>query len=211
MKKLFGTDGVRGVAGEFLTSEFSYKLGKYIADYFIGGEGKKVFIASDTRESKDMIKLSLAAAITSMGLDVYDLNVTSTPEASYIISKNDSLFGIVVSASHNPYEYNGIKVFNKDGYKLADEVEEAIETNMLNDKELKKPERFGNFITDEIDKTEYVSYLRSLMKDYSGLKIVCDMSNGANYVTAKEVLNASGAEMIYIHDEPNGRNIIRQI
>lgn len=207
MKKLFGTDGVRGVAGEFLTSEFSYKLGKYIADYFIGGEGKKVFIASDTRESKDMIKLSLAAAITSMGLDIYDLNVTSTPEASYIISKNDSLFGIVVSASHNPYEYNGIKVFNKDGYKLADEVEEAIETNMLNDKELKKPERFGNYITDEIDKTEYISYLRSLMMDYSGLKIVCDMSNGANYVTAKEVLNESGAEMIYIHDEPNGRNI----
>jgi len=123
MRKFFGTDGIRGIVNEILTPELAYKLSRAIIGYFKDVKKKKVIIGNDTRNSKDMLKSALIAGFTSGGMDILDVGVVSTPSLSYLVKKyDDVLLGIMISASHNPVEYNGIKIFKSDGFKLEDNV-----------------------------------------------------------------------------------------
>ena len=134
MGKLFGTDGIRGIANKDLTPELAFKVGR--AGAFILGKGQKgkILVGKDTRKSGDMLEAALSAGICSMGIDVIQLGVVPTPAVAYLTRKHNALAGVVISASHNPVEYNGIKFFNNDGYKLNDDIEEEIEKIILEDK-----------------------------------------------------------------------------
>ena len=133
MTKFFGTDGIRGIANKELTPELAFQIGRAGAYVLTKGEKGKILIGKDTRVSGDMLEASLIAGITSIGLDVVTLGVVPTPALAYLTREYGAIAGIVISASHNPGEYNGIKFFNKDGLKLPDSVEEEIE-NILNKK-----------------------------------------------------------------------------
>ena len=127
MSKLFGTDGIRGIANIELTPELAFKVGRAGAYILSKGKNGKVLVGKDTRASGDMLEASLIAGITSMGLDVISLGIIPTPAVAYLTRKQEALAGVVISASHNPGEYNGIKFFNYEGLKLSDDVEEEIE------------------------------------------------------------------------------------
>ncbi|MFN3698850.1 MAG: phosphoglucosamine mutase, partial [Dictyoglomus sp.] len=134
MRRLFGTDGIRGIVNEELTPELAYKLGRAIIGYFGDIRGKKVIIGSDTRSSKDMLKSALIAGLTSGGLDVLDVGIIPTSALSYLVTlDSEVILGIMLSASHNPVEYNGIKIFKNNGFKLEDNVEEIVEDYIRKD------------------------------------------------------------------------------
>ena len=136
MSKLFGTDGVRGIANVELTPELAYKIGRAGAYVLTHGEKGKVLIGRDTRASGDMLEAALTAGFCSMGIDVISLGIIPTPAVAYLTRKYEALASVVISASHNPGEYNGIKLFNKEGFKLSDEIEDEIEDIILNNKEI---------------------------------------------------------------------------
>ncbi|MFY9613595.1 MAG: phosphoglucosamine mutase, partial [Tissierellaceae bacterium] len=127
MPKLFGTDGIRGIANELLTPELAFQVGRSAAHILSNGEKGKILVGKDTRKSGDMLEAALVAGITSMGLDVELVGIIPTPAVAYLTRKYGALAGVVISASHNPGEYNGIKFFDNRGLKLPDEVEEEIE------------------------------------------------------------------------------------
>lgn len=212
MGKLFGTDGVRGIANVDLTPQLAFELGRAGA-YVLGKEKKrpKFIIGRDTRISGELIESALVSGILSMGADVVLLGVISTPGVAYMISQLNGDAGVVISSSHNPYNYNGIKFFNQLGFKLPDQVEEEIESIILEKKELKNdlsPKDIGRIIPYEDKDLLYVHYLTSTVnEDLSGFKVVLDCANGAAYHTGKEVFEALGAEVITIHDTPDGVNI----
>lgn len=213
MGKLFGTDGVRGVANEELTCELAYKIGKCAA-YVLTGEIKhkpKILIGKDTRISGDMLEAALTAGLCSVGAQVVSLGVIPTPAVAYLTRKYDADAGVVISASHNSAEYNGIKIFNANGYKLNDAIEERIENLILvDDSEISLPtgDDVGIVTKCETAVRDYVDFAKSTIDcDLSGMKIAVDCANGASYKTSTEVLAELGAEIYVVSNHPNGTNI----
>lgn len=211
MGKLFGTDGIRGIANKDLTPELAFKVGR--AGAFVLGKEKKgkILVGKDTRKSGDMLGAALTAGILSMGIDVIELGVVPTPAVAYLTRKYEALAGVVISASHNPIEYNGIKFFNSDGFKLNDNIEEEIEKIILEDKELPlRPikEDIGKVILGKEGYKDYMEYLKTTINtDLSGIKVAVDCGNGALYKIAPELLKEMGADTIVVNDNPNGVNI----
>ncbi|QEK13144.1 phosphoglucosamine mutase [Crassaminicella thermophila] len=212
MGKLFGTDGVRGIANIELTADLAYKLGR-IGSYILtnGKKKAKIVIGKDTRISGDMLEAALVAGILSTGSDCLCVGVVPTPAVSYLTRHYEADAGIVISASHNPVEYNGIKFFNKNGFKLPDEIEEKIEDMILNDKEIDihpSGKDLGRKIEIDDAIKQYANFLKSTIDvDLRGMKIAVDCANGASYVAAPSVLSALGAEIKIIHHKPDGFNI----
>ncbi len=213
MGNLFGTDGVRGIANKELTIDLAYKLGQAGA-YVLTKENHHkptILIGRDTRLSGEMLTAAMIAGICSVGADALSVGILPTPAVSYLTREYEADAGVVISASHNPVEYNGIKFFNKDGYKLSDKIEEEIEELLANDnKDIELP--VGTAIGRVIERTEcvydYIRYAkRQINTSLEGIKIVIDCANGASYVSAPEALRQLGAEVIIIHNEPDGTNI----
>lgn len=211
MGKLFGTDGIRGIANKELTPELAFKVGRAGAYILSKGEKGRIVLGKDTRKSGDMLEAALTAGICSIGLDVITLGVVPTPAVAYLARKYDALAGIVISASHNPVEYNGIKFFNGNGYKLNDAVEDEIERLILNNEEIpSRPikEDIGHAIIEKNGYNYYIDHLKSTIKgDLKGIKIAVDCGNGALYKIAPKLLEELNAEIIVINDKPNGGNI----
>ncbi len=212
MRKYFGTDGVRGIANTELTCDLTYKLGR--AGGYVLAQGKekvKVIVGKDTRISGDMLEASLISGLMSVGCDVITVGVVPTPAVAYLIKKYDADCGVVISASHNPVEYNGIKFFNEDGYKLDDEVELNIENYIDNIEKVDYypvGDNVGKKIHMHDAQRDYIDYLKSIINvDFKGLKVVLDCANGAAYKVAPIVFDELGASVITINSEPNGNNI----
>lgn len=217
MGRLFGTDGVRGIANSELTPELAFHLGKAGA-HVLRKDDKRpvVVIGKDTRVSGDMLESALTAGILAVGGNVIKVGVVPTPAVAYLVKHYQADAGIVISASHNPYEYNGIKFFNSEGFKLDDLLEEKIEDIILRDIDPNKHltgEALGRCINAEEDAVDlYVNFLLTTIDvRLDGMKVVLDCANGAAYKTAPAVYNALGAEVITIGCEPNGININDQI
>lgn len=215
MGRLFGTDGVRGVANTELTCELAFQLGKAGA-YVLSAEAShtpKIVIGKDTRLSGDMLENALVAGICSGGAIAVCVGVISTPAVAYLTRKYGADAGVVISASHNPAEFNGIKFFDKNGFKLPDSIEERIESIILDhSEELPNPagDAVGHVISMQKAKDDYVSFLsKSVDVSLDGLKIALDCANGAAYQTAPEVFRMLGAEVLVIHNSPDGLNINR--
>lgn len=213
MARLFGTDGVRGVAnGPVLNAELAYKLGRAAAQYF-GREVKtpKILIGRDTRLSGTMLESALAAGICSAGGNAHLLGVIPTPAVSYLTEKLEANAGVVISASHNPFEDNGIKFFARTGYKLPDAVEDEIEGIVKQPVDYTRTVTGSNLghVIDEPDMgMEYVQHIvDSCPVKLNGLKVVMDCANGANSEIAPAILRTLGAHVIPIFHEPNGINI----
>ena len=211
MGKLFGTDGVRGIANEELTPELAYKIGR--AGAFVLSRGSKgpIVVGKDTRKSGDMLEAALISGIMSVGIDVISVGIVPTPAVAYLTRKYNALSGVVISASHNPVVYNGIKFFNEDGYKLNDNIEEEIEEYILNPEAI-KDRPTGASIGKKIEISDgglaYISYLKETVNvDFTGLKIAMDCGNGAVYDVAPKLLKELNAEVAVINNEPNGVNI----
>lgn len=213
MGRLFGTDGVRGVANKELTSELASKIGK--AGAFVLSRGNKekvkILIGRDTRISGQMLEAALSAGICSVGADVYLVGVAPTPAVAYLTKKYGFDAGVVVSASHNSYEFNGIKFFDKTGYKLPDDTENEIEEYILGEKDgIPTPvgENVGRVydFSDKLD--EYIEKaVQTTDVDFKGKFFVLDCANGASSVTAKKAFEALGAKVEVIFDNPDGVNI----
>lgn len=212
MRKYFGTDGVRGIANTELTCDLAYKLGR--AGGYILAQGKekvKVVVGKDTRISGDMLESALTAGLMSVGCDVITVGVVPTPAVAYLIKKYEADCGVVISASHNPVEYNGIKFFNQDGYKLDDEVELNIEEHIDNIEKVDYHpvgEKVGKKMHMHDAERDYIDYLKSIINvDFRGLKVVLDCANGAAYKIAPIVFDELGASVVAINSDPNGNNI----
>jgi len=211
--RMFGTDGVRGVANTELTCEMAFQLGKTGA-YVLAEEAKhtpQIVIGKDTRRSGDMLENALVAGICSAGARAVCLGVISTPAVSYLIREYGADAGVVISASHNPAEFNGIKFFDSKGYKLSDSIEERIEGIILgNLKDLPNPtgDKVGNVIEKCEAKDDYISFLKkSVDLSFKGLTIAMDCANGAAFETAPRVFRELGAEVLVLNDSPDGLNI----
>lgn len=210
MGKLFGTDGARGIVGTELDVNLALKIGASTARVLKNDKDKLTFlIASDTRISKDILKFALTSGVLSENANIIDLGVIPTPAISYLIKKYKADGGFVISASHNPSEYNGIKVFNSEGYKLADELEEKIENIILNDFQLtKEVNKVGTYEIAKNAKEDYVEYLRSTVNsDFNKLNIGVDTANGAAYETADILFKSLGINYHIINNNPDGLNI----
>ncbi|MBR0598189.1 phosphoglucosamine mutase [Sinanaerobacter chloroacetimidivorans] len=213
MGRLFGTDGVRGVANSELTPELAFNLGK--AGAFVLSKDQQrpvVLIAKDTRISGDMLEDAISAGILAMGGNVIKVGVLPTPAVAYLVKYYKADAGVVISASHNPFEYNGIKFFNGEGFKLDDDIEDEIEDIILRNIDVNSHitgDRLGRCLEAEEDAlTLYAEFLKSTIDEkLDGYKLVIDCANGASYKVAEKVLQELGAEVIAIHNEPNGVNI----
>jgi phosphoglucosamine mutase len=213
-RKYFGTDGIRGLAnGEKLTPELAMRVGMAAGLKFDRGDHRnRVVIGKDTRRSGYMIENALAAGFTAVGMDVYFLGPMPTPAVAMLTRSLRADLGVMISASHNPYDDNGIKLFRPDGYKLSDEIEHEIEELMDSDmsKQLMKGRDIGRAHRDEAAQTRYIEFAkRTLPKniDLTGLRVVIDCANGAAYKVAPVALWELGAEVFTIGVEPDGYNI----
>lgn len=206
MGRLFGTDGARGIVGSELTADLAMKIGASAA--YVLGENKKikVIVGMDTRYSGDMLACAVNAGLLSMGADVIFVGVVPTPAVSFLVTHLNADMGVMISASHNPAKYNGIKLFNNKGYKLDDEIEEKIEHYIL-DEELPECMSIGNYERNEDLKNEYVDFLYSLTKDYNGIKLVVDCANGSASATASALFKKLNVNAKIIFDNPDGVNI----
>ena len=214
MGKLFGTDGIRGVVGENLTVELAFHVGQAVATVLAEEKGSSptILIGKDTRISSDMLEAALIAGICSVGGDVLSLGVIPTPGVAYLTVQEKADAGIVISASHNPYEHNGIKVFNGQGYKLPDEMEERVENLILTNAPMKAKTggEIGKCIHGmESLKNDYIRHLRSTVdsKLLSGLRILVDCANGASSATAPELFTRLPLQADFINMDPDGINI----
>ena len=213
MARMFGTDGVRGVAGTELTIELAMKLGQAGA-YVLTKEKEHqptIIVGCDTRISGGMLANALMAGICSVGANAVYMGVIPTPAIAYLTKKLKVDAGVVISASHNPMEFNGIKFFNGEGYKLSDVLEDEIEALIKNGmKDVTMPIGSGiGKVSYRFDaKEEYISFIKNTVPiDLSNLKIVADCAEGASYYTAVETLKGLGANLVPIHVEPDGTNI----
>lgn len=213
MARLFGTDGVRGVANSELSAELAYKLGQAGA-YVLTAETKhtpKILVGMDTRISGHMLEAALVAGICSVGAEAVCLGVIPTPAIAYLTRHYKADAGVVISASHNPFEFNGIKFFNSKGYKLPDSTEDSIEELIRAGGEslpLPTGEGIGKKSTGNNALRDYMDFLRGTINgDLKGLKIAIDCANGAAYESAPQLLAELGAEVFTINDNPNGINI----
>lgn len=223
--KYFGTDGFRGEANRELTADHAYKVGRFLGWYFTRFKEKaervRIVIGKDTRVSSYMLEYALASGVVSSGADAYMLHVSSTPSVSYVARKEDFDAGVMITASHNPFYDNGIKLVNQNGEKMDDAlislVEAYIDGNMraigVNGADIPLAERemVGRIIDHSAGRNRYIGYLISLAShSYKHLKIGVDAANGAVWMSAAAVFGALGAEVYTIGDEPNGININRE-
>lgn len=212
MGKYFGTDGVRGVANQELTPELAYKIGR-CGGYVLTRQAQhpKVVIGLDTRISGPMLEAALTAGLLSIGANVIRLGVVSTPAVAYLTRKLGADAGVMISASHNPVEDNGIKFFGGDGYKLLDDTEMEIEALMEAEQDVLPRPVGGDLgtVSEEPEaKLDYLAYLKTTVQSsFKGLKVVLDCANGAAYELAPRIFRELGAEVITTGAEPNGRNI----
>ncbi len=222
MGKYFGTDGFRGEAGVTLTSEHAYKIGRFLGWYYSKGGTHKVraVIGKDTRRSSYMFEYSIVAGLTASGADAYMLHVTTTPSVSYAVAGDEFDCGIMISASHNPYTDNGIKLVNSKGEKINDETIEQIELYLdgnlqalgITEGDLPhaKGADLGQIIDYAAGRNRYIGYLISLSGySFKNFRIGLDCANGSAWMIAKSVFDALGARTYTIHAEPNGLNINR--
>ena len=213
MGKLFGTDGIRGVVGENLTAEMAFRVGQAVASALEEEIGRRpvVVLGKDTRVSSDMLESALMAGICDMGGDVKPVGTIPTPAVAYLARQERADAGIVISASHNPYEHNGIKVFSGQGYKLSDEMEERIEEKILSEAPMKHRtrERIGRRYHGMRQlKRDYIDFAASTIEsDLAGLKILADCANGAASATAPELFGRFKARTDFISRDPDGLNI----
>ena len=211
--KYFGTDGFRGEANKNLNVYHAFKIGRFIGDYFSeknNGRGK-ILIGKDTRRSSYMFEDALSAGITSSGSNAHLLHVTPTPSVSYITRTEDFDCGIMITASHNPYHDNGIKIINKYGEKMEDEflmkLEDYIDSD-IEDIDLACGEDIGRTVDYIGGRNRYIAYLiQTVTKSFEGIKVGLDCANGAAFTIAKPVYDALGADTFLINAEPNGFNI----
>lgn len=213
MGRLFGTDGVRGIANIELTSELAYQLGRAGA-YVLTKEKKhapKILVGMDTRISGDMLEAALVSGICSVGAHAVIAGIVPTPAVAYLVRQYQLDAGIVISASHNPVEYNGIKFFNNEGYKLRDELENEIEAIIDNPEDL-LPKPTGILVgTKKLAENaleDYIDFLKSVAEDrLDGITVAIDCANGASYKAAPVALEELGASVCVIHNKPDGTNI----
>lgn len=211
-RQFFGTDGIRGQANTHpMTADMALKLGQAAGRHFrTGDHSHRVLIGKDTRRSGYMLENAMTAGFTSVGMDVFLVGPVPTPAIGLLARSMRADLGVMISASHNPYEDNGIKFFGPDGFKLSDAVEEAIEAAMRADPELADSPDIGKATRIDDGRGRYMEYAKTTIPRgmrLTGLKIVVDCANGAAYRTAPEVLWELGAEVIPIGVSPNGYNI----
>ena len=218
MGKYFGTDGFRGEAGITLTADHAYKVGRFLGWYYNvlrerngNNEPARVVIGKDTRRSSYMFEYCLVAGLTASGADVYLLHVTTTPSVSYVVRTEDFHCGIMISASHNPYYDNGIKVINEKGEKLEESVIEKIESYLDGESgeiPFATKENIGRTVDFAAGRNRYIGYLISIAtRSFKNKKVGLDCANGSASAIAKNVFDALGAETYVINNEPNGLNI----
>ena len=211
MSKYFGTDGFRGEANVDLTAEHAFKIGRFIGWYYGREHKARIVIGKDTRRSSYMYECALSAGLTSSGADAYLLHVTTTPSVSYIARVDDFDCGVMISASHNPYHDNGIKLINGQGEKMEESVLDQIEA-YLDGEIAELPHATGADIGRTVDysagRNRYIGYLISLSThSYKGVKIGLDCANGSTWMIAKSVFDALGADTYVIGNKPDGLNI----
>lgn len=214
MGRLFGTDGVRGVANKDLTNELAMKIGMAAAEILLkraGDQRPTVMIGRDTRASGDMLEAALTAGFCSVGVNVLSVGVVPTPAIAYLVGKYGCEAGVMISASHNPCEYNGIKIFQSTGYKLPDPVEDEIEAIILDSPdqiELKTGGDVGRRTYCKTAVEDYIEHIVSVSEvSFDGLNIAIDTANGSASVCAKEIFTRLGAKCHMLSDTPNGVNI----
>lgn len=222
MGKYFGTDGFRGEAGVTLTSEHAYKIGRFLGWYYAQNDGHKVraVIGKDTRRSSYMFEYAIVAGLTASGADAYMLHVTTTPSVSYAVAGDDFDCGIMISASHNPYYDNGIKLVNSHGEKIDDSTIEQIELYLdgrLEELGITTPDipfatgaDLGQIVDYAAGRNRYIGYLISLSRySFKQFRVALDCANGASWMIAKSVFDALGAKTYTINADPDGLNINR--
>ena len=210
MGKYFGTDGFRGEANKNLTVEHAFKIGRYLGWHFGQNHKAKVVIGKDTRRSSYMFESALCAGLTASGADSYLLHVTSTPSVSYVARADDFDCGIMISASHNPYYDNGIKLINSNGEKMDEQLLDAIEAYIDDGTDLPYAERekIGRTVDYAAGRNRYIGYLISLAtRSYKDYRIGLDCANGSTWQMAKSVFDALGADAYVINNHPDGLNI----
>lgn len=211
MGKYFGTDGFRGEANVDLTVEHAYKVGRYLGWYYGKEKKAKIVIGKDTRRSSYMFEYSLVAGLTASGADVYLLHVTTTPSVSYVVRSEDFDAGIMISASHNPFYDNGIKVINSNGAKLEAEVEELVERYIDGECEeipFATKENIGRTVDYSMGRNRYIGYLMTIpTRSFKNFKVALDLANGSASAIAKSVFDALGAKTYVINNDPDGLNI----
>ena len=211
MGKYFGTDGFRGEANVDLTVEHAFQVGRYLGWYYSQNGKARIAIGKDTRRSSYMFEYALVAGLTASGADVYLLHVTTTPSVSYVVRSEEFDCGIMISASHNPYYDNGIKVINGKGQKLEANVENLIEQyidGLTDSIPYATKDKIGRTIDYSMGRNRYIGYLMSIpTRAFKDLKIGLDCANGSSSAIAKSVFDALGAETHVIHNQPDGLNI----
>ncbi|NJM38293.1 MAG: phosphoglucosamine mutase [Akkermansiaceae bacterium] len=213
--KLFGTDGIRGRVNEFpMTAEIALRMGKAVASVLSesGPDRNRVIVGKDTRISGDMLESALTSGLVSMGIDVYFAGALPTPAVAHLVKSMGAAAGMMITASHNPYEDNGIKVFGPDGYKLSDDLENLIERHILGDEPEAAPlppAQIGKTHRMEDAASRYIEFAKQTVDHLSlhGLKVVLDCGHGAAYQIAPLLFKELGAEVITMAIEPNGINI----
>ncbi|WP_297790775.1 phosphoglucosamine mutase [uncultured Anaerococcus sp.] len=211
--KYFGTDGFRGEANKNLNVYHAFKIGRFVGDYFRKGKNGngKILIGKDTRRSSYMFENALCAGITSSGSNAHIMHVTPTPSVSYITKTEDFDCGIMITASHNPYYDNGIKIINRDGEKMEDSFLELLEAYIdsdIRDIDLAVENNIGRSVDYIGGRNRYIAYLiQTVTRSFEGIKVGLDCANGASFTIAKPVYDALGADTHVINAEPNGFNI----
>ena len=211
MGKYFGTDGFRGEANVDLNVMHAYKVGRFLGHYYGKEHKARIVIGKDTRRSSYMFEDALSAGLTASGADVYLIHVTTTPSVSYVVRSEEFDCGIMISASHNPYYDNGIKIINGSGHKLEAEVEAQIEAYIDSPEDtlpFATRDKIGRTTDYTVGRNRYIGYLMSLAtRSFKDMKVGLDCANGSAYNIAKGVFDALGAKTYVIHNEPDGTNI----
>lgn len=220
MSKYFGTDGFRGKAGVGLNADHAFRIGRFLGWYYrqVNGHRPQIVIGKDTRRSSYMFEYAIASGITASGADAYMLHVTTTPSVSYVTNKDDFDCGVMISASHNPYYDNGIKLVNSHGEKMEQSVLDKIELYLDGEYEAlgissaglpyASDDEIGQIVDYSAGRNRYIAYLISLAKNsYKGMRIGLDCANGSSWMLAPSVFEALGAKTYTIGTTPNGTNI----
>lgn len=211
MGKYFGTDGFRGEANVDLNVMHAYKVGRFLGHYYGKDHKARIVIGKDTRRSSYMFEDALSAGLTASGADVYLIHVTTTPSVSYVVRSEEFDCGIMISASHNPYYDNGIKIINGNGHKLEAEIENQIEAYIDSEEDtlpFATRDQIGRTTDYTVGRNRYIGYLMSLAtRSFKDMKVGLDCANGSAYNIAKGVFDALGAKTYVINNEPDGTNI----
>ncbi len=210
MGKYFGTDGFRGEANVNLTVDHAFKIGRYLGNRFSQGRSGRVVIGKDTRRSSYMFEYALCAGLTASGADAYLLHVTTTPSVSYIARADDFDCGIMITASHNPYQDNGIKLINHNGDKMEESFIEELEAFLDSNETLPfaRREKIGKTVDYAAGRNRYIGYLISLAtRSYKNFRIGLDCANGSTWQMAKSIFDALGADTYVIGNRPDGFNV----